>query len=239
MSACSRVLPAAWAAQVASRPASSARRARDHGSMRSSSGVAERVRQPVKSVPRYSATEGTVAGAGVRASASRSSAASTKSSSPSRHGSSGWWPATSSTTSANHGPSSAVPHSRGTGRCPAAISESSSVSTLASWRCSLGASGLSSADAALTKHRVPSAQRTRAATPGLKPPGWVWASTTGAPHTRSIAPRIGRGTSCQATLAPSAGGALTPGSVRVPPHPGQPNSRRPPDRTSRTNPGLA
>jgi len=68
---------------------------------------------------------------------------------------------------------------------------------------------LSSADAALRKHLVPSAQRTLAATPGLKPPCWVRASITGAPQTRSIAPRTGCGTSCQATLAPSAGGALT------------------------------
>ena len=73
------------AAQVASSAASSARRARDHGSRRSSPGVLARARQPLKSAPRSSATAGaravTVAGAGVRASASRSSAASTRSSS--------------------------------------------------------------------------------------------------------------------------------------------------------------
>jgi hypothetical protein len=98
----------------------------------------------------------------------------------------------SSTMSANHGPCSAVPISRGTGRCLAAIS------------------GSRSADAALTKNRLPSAQRTRAATPGLKPPGWVRASITEEPQARSIAIRAGCGTSCQATLVLSAVGALTP-----------------------------
>ena len=115
MSACSSVSPAAWTVQVASRAASSGRRALDHGSRRSSSGTWDSVRHPVKSVPRYSERVGTATGAGVRTSATWSSVASTASSSRSRQGSSGCPPAASSATSANHGPDSAVPRSRGTG----------------------------------------------------------------------------------------------------------------------------
>jgi len=78
----------------------------------------------------------------------------------------------------------------------------------ASRRCIPGLCGFASADTALTNHRMPSAQRSLAAAPGLNPPRWVCAATTGAPQISSAAARTSAGSISQATRMPSAAGAV-------------------------------
>ena len=120
------------------------------------------------------------------------------------NGTAGWRPATSSRIKAIHGGRSTVPHSRRTGNCRLMIRGSSVARTRPSCRCNPGVSGLACADTAFTKYRVPLAHRTRAARPGLNPPGCVRASTTAAPHTTSIAARTGAGTCSHPMRTPSA-----------------------------------
>ena len=80
------------------------------------------------------------------------------------------------------------------GRSLARMTGSSAVSTSRSWRYIFTLRRFTSAETALTKCLLPSAQLTRAATPGLKPPACVLASTTGEPQTCSTADRTRGGT---------------------------------------------
>lgn len=210
MSACSSAARAECGSQADSSRASSSRCARDHGSRRSCSADPASVRQPLNIPACTSAKVRTWIGAGVSASASRSRMPISCARSAARQGSAGGRPPTSSSTSANQGPRSTVPRSRGAGTCPATMSGSSAARCRASRRCISGLSGFASADTALTNHRVPSAQRTLAATPGLNPPGCVLAAVTGAPQTSSTAARTFPGRSAQATRIPSAAGAVMP-----------------------------
>jgi hypothetical protein len=101
----------------------------------------------------------------------------------------------SSRISANQEPCSAVARSCGAGSRPDLITGSRSPRILASCRCRRGVSGFTRPEAAFTNHSRPSPQTTRAASPGLNPPGAVTASTTRAPHARSISVRTCSGTS--------------------------------------------
>ncbi len=214
-SVCSSVSPDAYVAQVASSSASRLMWTRDHGSIRSSPGVWASVRQPVKALAQRSAMVGAGMGAGVNASACWSRAAITCSTSSGCHGIAGCRPSTSSRTRANQGSRSTTPHSRGTDSCRATVTESNAIRTRPSCRCRSTLTGFNSRVPPLTKHRVPSAHRTRAARPGLNPLRWVLASTTGAPQMFSIAARTGLGTSPQATRRPSEDGTVTRGSLPV------------------------
>src|SRR4030081_1760358 len=69
-----------------------------------------------------------------------------------------------------------------------------------------GVSGLAFSLTALTKQRRPSLVRSRAASPGEKPLGWVSASTTRPPIRSSIESRTWSGKSSQWTRTPLAGG---------------------------------
>jgi hypothetical protein len=65
---------------------------------------------------------------------------------------------------------------------------------------------------ALTKHRLPFAQPSRAATPGENPYGWVSARVIAPPSQRSVAARKCAGKSVHASRCPAAAGiAITPG----------------------------
>src|SRR5437879_10076847 len=71
-----------------------------------------------------------------------------------------------------------------------------------------GGSGFARSLTALTKQRRPSRVRSRAARPGEKPPGCVFASTTRSPMRSSIAALTASGSCSQWTRTPSAGGGL-------------------------------
>ena len=78
----------------------------------------------------------------------------------------------------------------------------------ASLRWMPGLSGFGSGPTALTNARRPPASRSRAATPGENPPGWVTASTTLAPSRRSTSSRSQAGASAQPSRCPTAGGPI-------------------------------
>ena len=67
-------------------------------------------------------------------------------------------------------------------------------------------SGFGSGPTALTNARRPSASRSRTASPGENPPGWVTASTTVPPSRAATSSRSQSGTPAQATRCPVAGG---------------------------------
>jgi len=220
-SPCSRVRPAECSGQVASSSARPARCRADHVSSPSAPPAAARSRQPrsIRLSRRPTAVSST--GVGVSAAASRSVAASTWDSWPGCQGSSGCTPSTSSSSSAIHGGWSITARRRGAGTRPSSISGASAASTRLSLRCIFGESGLASADTALTKNRRPSAQLSRAAAPGLKPPGWVTARATGDPHACSTAARTGAGSPAQSTLTPSAAGPVIWPACPLTPRAGQ------------------
>ncbi|WP_425569323.1 hypothetical protein [Nonomuraea salmonea] len=120
--------------------------------------------------------------------ASSPAVSSTRSSSSRRHGWAGSRPSISSKARATQSPSSYAPSSRGTGASPASRSEIG-----ASRRWKAAAAGARAVWAALTNACVPSASRTRAATPSEKPPGWSVAPVTRAPSSRSISSTTGAG----------------------------------------------
>ena len=72
--------------------------------------------------------------------------------------------------------------------------------TAASVRCMPGLTGLTSAETALTKARVPSAHVTRAATPGENPPGSLLHAVTGDPSASSAQARTPAGSASNAGL---------------------------------------
>jgi hypothetical protein len=124
---------------------------------------------------------------------------------PGRQGRVWWMPSTSSKARATP-PSRSSDHSmRGAG-----AERGRTAMVRASARWIPGLSGFGSGPTALTNARRPSPSRTRTASPGENPLGWVAASTTCPPSRSSTSPRNHLGTSTQSSRRPVAGGTPRP-----------------------------
>ena len=187
---------------------------------RPGSGCARRARQPVA----MSAKSGPVGGRRIARApgtdATRTSAASTRSSSCGSHGVPGERPSTASYASATQSPSPWPQAKRGAG-----TARGSRVATFASARCRSAATGSSAVRAALTKRRVPSSSVRTDASPGLNPAGTDRSCTTLPPATASSSSRSASGRSAQSRRRPpeatgtspaasTAGGATSSGIER-------------------------